>query len=60
MLLILEHLLPELVPLVHQCLMLPSQFLVIALALARQVLLDLVCKVLVQVLRHLQLLLHDL
>jgi hypothetical protein len=47
MFLILEHLLPQLVSLVHHGLMLPSQFLVVSLALASEVLLDLVCEVLV-------------
>lgn len=61
MLLVLEHFFPQLVPLLQQQFLLFLQLLVVALVdLPRQVLLYLVGKVLVQVLRHLQLFLHDL
>ena len=61
MLLVLEYFFPQLVPLIKQDLVLPLQFIVVSLAaLPTQVVLDLVCEVLVQILGHLQLLLHDL
>ncbi len=61
MLLILEHLFPQLVPLLHQQLGLLLQLLELAIAhLPSQVLLYLVGKVLIQILGHLELLLHYL
>jgi len=60
-LLVFEHLLTQLVTLLLDCFVLLLQFLVIAITqLTTQILLNLICKMLVQIFSHLQLLLYYL
>jgi hypothetical protein len=61
MLLILKDLIPQLIPLLYQGLLFLLQLLNIAiLPFPSQILLNLIGKMLIQILRHLQLLLHNL
>ena len=60
LLLILKHLIPQLIPLIHHQPVLPPQLLHISLTPLPNILINLIRKMLIQILSHLQLLLHYL